>query len=94
MSIITKVGEVYEIYMEQSAIDFGYISPLKYKHSPQGSGLDLCSCCSKKKKLYPASGDSPSSKIISVERGWMDKTGKICHIEVTGNIPFNFIRIP
>jgi len=93
MFIVAKCVVVYELYMEQSSIDFCYISPLKSKHSPQGSGLDLCSCCSKK-KLYPASGDPPSSKVILVVRGRMDKTGKIRHIEVTGNIPFYFIRIP
>jgi hypothetical protein len=38
---------MYEFYMEQSSVDFDYIFLLKSKHSPQGSGLNVCSCYSK-----------------------------------------------
>ena len=64
MSIVARGGVVYEFYMEQSSIDFGYILPLKNKRSPQGSGLNFCSCYSKHNCTRPSS-DPPSSQGIS-----------------------------
>ena len=60
MSIVARRVVVYEFYMEQSSIDFGYIS----KHSPQVSGLNLFSCYSNHNCARPSS-DPPSSRIIS-----------------------------
>ena len=43
ISIVARGDVAYEFYTEPSFIDFGYIFTLKSKHSPQGSGLNLCS---------------------------------------------------
>jgi len=59
MSIVARRGVVYEFYMEQPSIDFGYIS----KYSPQVSGLNLCSYYSKQ-NCTRLSSDPPSSRII------------------------------
>jgi hypothetical protein len=56
---------MYEFYMEQSFVYFGYIFPLKSKHFPQGSGYNLCSCYSKHNYTRP-SGDPSSSQEILV----------------------------
>jgi len=95
MSIVARGDVVYEFYMEQSFIDFCYIFPLKSKHSPQGSGLNLCSCYSKHNCTRP-SGDPSSSPGISMGAGgggWMETTWKIRHIEVTENSLFYVSRI-
>jgi len=63
MSVVTRGGVVYGFYMEQPPIDFGYVFPLKSKHSPQGSGLHLCSCYSKHNYIRPSS-DPPSPQGI------------------------------
>ena len=72
MSIVARGGVVYGFYMEQSSVDFGYISPLKSKYSPQGSGLYLCSGYSKHNYMRPSS-DPPSSQGIS---GWGDEDNR------------------
>jgi len=59
MTIVAKGGAVFEFYMEQSSVDFVYISSLKNNHSPQWSGLNLCSCYSKQNCTWP-SNDPPS----------------------------------
>ena len=55
---------MYEFYMEQSSIGFGYIS----KHSPQVSGLNLCSCY-KKHNCIRLSCDPSSSRRTSKRGG-------------------------
>jgi hypothetical protein len=63
MSVVARGGVVYELYMEESSIDFGYIFPLKSKHFPQASGLILCSCNDKDKHTRPSSDPSSSRGI-------------------------------
>jgi len=67
MSIVARGGVVLEFYMEQASTDFVYIFPLKSIHSPQGSGLNLCSCYSKHSYTLPSSDPPPSQRISGGE---------------------------
>jgi hypothetical protein len=79
--------------MEQSSIYFGYIFPLKSKHSSQGPGLNLCSCYSKHNCTRPSSDPSSSKGISGEGEVDMGTSGKVRHIEVTENIPFYCRRV-
>jgi len=84
MSIVARGGLVFEFYMEQSTVDFGYIS----KYSPQVSGLNLCSCYSKHNCARPSSDPLHLREYRGGGGKGMETTGKIRPIEVTENILF------
>ena len=82
MSVVARGGVVYGFYMEQSSVDFGYISPLKSKHSPQGSGLILCSCYSKHNCNCPSSDRSSQGLSLILRRS---HTGTVWFYTSTSN---------